>query len=124
MASRRMQRVNELLLREIARFVLENQEPETGLLTFTAVETTDDLMEAKVFYSVMGTASEKARAAESLDQMRSDITRAMRKLESLKRFPHLHFVYDDTPSHAARVHALIEKTHQEISGSSLPPTVE
>jgi ribosome-binding factor A len=120
MPSRRMERVNELLLREIARFVLENQEPETGLLTFTAVETTDDLMEAKVFYSVLGSDAEKARAAESLDRMRSDITRAMRRLESLKRFPHLHFVYDDTPSHAARVHALIEKTQLEKSGESGP----
>jgi ribosome-binding factor A len=118
-----MERVNELLLREIARFVLENQEPETGLLTFTAVETTDDLMEAKVFYSVLGTDAEKARAAESLDRMRSDITRAMRRLESLKRFPHLHFVYDETPSHAARVHALIEKAHHESSGTTHPPAV-
>jgi ribosome-binding factor A len=115
-----MERVNELLLREIARFVLENQEPETGLLTFTAVETTDDLMEAKVFYSVLGSDAERGRAAESLDRMRGDITRAMRRLESLKRFPHLHFVYYDTPSHAARVHALIEKTHLEKSGESGP----
>ncbi len=123
MISRRIQRVNELLLQSIAGYVLENQPPETGLLTFTAVEATDDLMEAKVFYSVMGTPEEKTRAAESLDRMRWELTRSMRRLESLKRIPHFHFVFDDTPSRAARVHDLIEEIHLNPDGSPRPPSV-
>lgn len=118
MPGRRIQRVNVLLLREISKYVLENQPPETGLLTFTAVDTTDDFMEAKVFYSVLGTPAERARAAEELDKMRWELTRSMRRLESLNRIPHFHFIYDDTPSRAARVHDLIEKAHKD----SEPPT--
>lgn len=120
MPGRRMQRINVLLLREISNYVLENQPPETGLLTFTAVDTTADLMEAKVFYSVMGNAAERARAAEQLDdKMRWELTRSMRRLESLNRIPHFHFIFDDTPSRAARVHDLIEKAH---SDTEPPPT--
>lgn len=117
MPGRRMQRINVLLLREISNYVLENQPPETGLLTFTAVDTTADLMEAKVFYSVMGNEAERARAAEQLDKMRWELTRSMRRLESLNRIPHFHFIFDDTPSRAARVHDLIEKAHKDT-----PPT--
>lgn len=122
MHGRRIQRVNVLLLREISSYVLENQPPETGLLTFTSVDTTEDFMEARVYYSVMGTPAERERAAEELDKMRWELTRSMRRLESLNRIPHFHFVYDDTPSRAARVHDLIEKGHQRDSPQPpLPP---
>ena len=120
MHGRRIQRVNELLLREISNYVLENQPPETGLLTFTAVDTTEDFMEAKVYYSVLGTPAEKDRAAEELDNMRWELTRSMRRLESLNRIPHFHFIYDDTPSRAARVHDLIEKAHRHDPPPSSP----
>lgn len=121
--ARRLERVNELLLQSISTYVLENQPPETGFLTFLAVDTTADFMEAKVFYSVMGTEAEKARAAESLDRMRSALTRSMRRLESLNRIPHFHFIFDDTPSRAARVHDLIEKTHKDplLDNPASPP---
>ena len=113
MPSRRLERVNELLLHEIARYVLENQPPDTGFLTFTAVKATDDFMTARVFYSVMGTDAEKARAAEALNALRSDLTRSMRRLESLKRIPVLEFVWDDTPSRAARLNEIIHTLHRD-----------
>jgi len=119
MASRRMERVNRLLLQAIATYVLENQPPDTGLLTFTAVSVTDDLMEARVYYSVMGSDREKANAALALDRMRTDLTRSMRRLESLKRIPEMHFVFDDTIAKASRVHELIvDLQHQS------PPVVK
>jgi ribosome-binding factor A len=111
MPGRRIERVNELLLREISNYVLANQPPDTGFLTFTAVDTTADFMEAKVFYSVMGSDAERAHAAKELDKMRSDLTRSMRRLESLNRIPHFHFIFDETPSRAARVHDLIERAN-------------
>lgn len=113
MISRRLERVNELLLREISSYVLENQPPDTGLLTFTAVKTTDDLMSARVFYSVLGSDAEKTRAADALNRMKSELTRSMRRLESLKRIPVLEFVWDDTPARAARINELIHQIHTE-----------
>lgn len=117
MISRRLERVNELLLREISSYVLENQPPDTGLLTFTAVKTTDDLMSARVFYSVLGSDDDKARAGEALNRMKSELTRSMRRLESLKRIPVLEFVWDDTPARAARINELIHQIHTEEPSS-------
>lgn len=116
-----MQRINELLLQEISRIVLERQHPEIGFITFTGVDTTDDLMEAKVFYSVMGTDEEKQRTAKALGSMRHELLINMRRLESLKYIPHFHFIYDDTAEKAARVHDLLEKIHHEPPA---PPTDE
>jgi ribosome-binding factor A len=120
MISRRLERVNELLLREISSYVLENQPPDTGLLTFTAVKTTDDLMSARVFYSVLGSDAEKTRAGEALNHMKFDLTRSMRRLESLKRIPVLEFVWDDTPARAARINELIHQVHTEEPPAPAP----
>lgn len=118
MWSRRIERVNELLLREISNFVLENQPPDLGFVTFTGVNVTEDLEQARVFYSVLGTDAEKARTLDLLNRLRGDLTRHMRRLESLKRIPELHFVYDETPARAARVHEIIEHLHD---GPPPPP---
>ncbi len=119
--SRRILRINELLLQEISRIVAERQHPDVGFLTFTAVSVTDDLTEAKVFYSVLGTDEEKTLTLRALESMRHELLVSMRRLESLKYIPHFHFVYDDTPLRAAHVHDLLEKIHQE---PPLPPEPE
>jgi ribosome-binding factor A len=119
--SRRMKRINELLLQEISRIVMERQHPDVGFITFTGVETTDDLLEAKVFYSVLGTEEEKQRTHTALQSLQHEFIVNMRRLESLKYIPKFHFIYDDTPSKAARVHDLLDKIHQE---PPLPPSDE
>lgn len=111
--SRRIDRVNELLLQEIARIVAERQHPDMGFVTFTGVQATDDLMEAKVFYSVLGSDEEKRLTARALESMKHELLVSMRRLESLKYIPHFHFIYDDTPSKAARVHDILEQVSHE-----------
>jgi ribosome-binding factor A len=113
MSSRRMARVNELLLQEISRFVVERQDPDIGFVTFTGVDTTDDLMEAKVFYSVLGSEEEKERTAAALRALVPELRGSMRHLESLKRIPLFHFIFDDSPARASRVFELLEKIHHE-----------
>jgi len=119
--SRRMKRINELLLQEISRIVLERQHPDVGFVTFTGVDTTDDLLEAKVFYSVLGTEEEKVRTAKALHSMQHELMINMRRLESLKYIPKFHFIYDDTVIKAARVHDLLEEIHHE---PPLPPSTD
>lgn len=115
--SRRIDRVNELLLQQISRVVTERQDPDIGFVTFTGVKITDDLSVARVFYSVLGTEDERLRTGAALERQRHELHQSMRRLESLRRIPTLEFVYDATPEKAARVFELIEKIRQE----SLPP---
>lgn len=119
--SRRLDRVNELLLQEISRTVMERQHPDIGFVTFTGVDATDDLMEAKVFYSVLGTEEEKERTYRALNSMRRELLLSMRRLESLKYIPHFHFIYDDTAEKASRVQNLLEIIQHE---PPVPPVPE
>lgn len=113
MWSRRVERINELLLHEISRFVTERQDPDIGFVTFTEVKVTEDLMSARVYYSVLGSEEDKQRTAEALFRLRHEMVQSMRRLESLRRIPVMEFVYDQTPEKAARVYEIIEKIHQE-----------
>ncbi len=121
MWSRRIERVNELLLREISRIVTERQDPDVGFITFTGVQVTEDLMQAKVFYSVLGSEEERARTADALVRLRHEFYREMRRLESLKRIPALEFIYDATPARAARVYEILQQIHREDEGTPPPP---
>jgi ribosome-binding factor A len=111
--SRRIERVNELLLQQISRFFTERQDPDVGFVTFTGVKITDDLSVARVFYSVLGTEEERQRTGAALVRHKHELHQTMRRLESLRRIPHFEFVYDGTPERAARVFELIEKIRQE-----------
>jgi ribosome-binding factor A len=121
MWSRRLERINELLLHEFSKFVLEKQVSDIGFVTFTGVKTTDDLMEARVFYSVLGSEEERARTAEILESLGREFRSEMRHLESLRRSPKLIFVYDETPEKAARVFEILEKLHREEEAPAEPP---
>jgi ribosome-binding factor A len=116
-----MERINELLLREISKYVLENQPPDMGFVTFTAVQITEDLERAKVFYSVLGSEQEKANTAQALEHMKHGLAQRFRRLESLRRLPELHFEYDETPERAARLHEIIEHLHEPPPPPATPP---
>jgi len=52
--SKRLDRVNELLRREISAVIQREFEWQGSLVTVSAVDVTQDLKEAKVFVSVLG----------------------------------------------------------------------
>ena len=52
--SRRMDRVNELLKREISSVVQRDFEFDGSLVTVNAVEVSQDLKDARVFVGVLG----------------------------------------------------------------------
>jgi ribosome-binding factor A len=122
--NRRMERVNELLLQSISKIILQRQHPDIGFITFTGVETTDDLLEAKVFYSVLGTEEDRHRTADALHSLRREIFQGLRPLESLKYIPTLHFIFDDTAVRAARVAELLEGIHHEEKPHEQPPETD
>jgi ribosome-binding factor A len=121
MSKRRMERINSLLLQEISRYVVERQIPEIGFITFTEVRVTDDLSQARVFYSVLGNEDEKAASFDALRRLTPELRRSMRHLESLRIIPNLEFVYDETPERAARVFEVLEDIHKQEEGAAPPP---
>lgn len=106
--------MGELLRQEISGMVQELPDPRLGFVTITGVRLSEDLMEAKVFFSVFGENEERKVTSEILAEAVPSLRQRLgRKLESLKKVPAIHFIYDETPEKAQRVTELLNRIADE-----------
>jgi len=111
---KRSARVAELLQQEISKIMLELQERGgMGFVTITGVKLSDDLQNARVFYSVIGTDDEIANSHKILKESLSEIRHMVAVRLNLRRTPVINFEYDETPQKAGRVFEILEKIKTE-----------
>lgn len=122
MGRRRQERVTELLHQEISKHVMRLQDPGVGLITILGVRLSPDFNQARVFYSVLGSADEKERAQRVLDKCKFFIRGQLGKLESLKFPPELFFVFDSSAEEASKVLNVL--SHLEKERDSNPPQAD
>ena len=92
--SRRLDRVNELLKREISSVLQRDFEWKGSLVTVNAVEVSQDLKDARVYIGVLGGHEEKV--IHRLNGERGSIQGRVMKRVVLKNTPVLRFVGDDS----------------------------
>ena len=91
----RMERLAQQLQHEIAMIIhQELKDPRLGFVTITRMELSKDLRHAKVFFSCLGDAEERARSQEALDCSARFIYGLIKKRFRLKVIPQLLFCYD------------------------------
>jgi len=110
MPSLRLQRVRELLKRQIGE-VIRREFPvsEAGLVTVNDVDVAGDLHSAVVFISILGTAEQQKRGLDLLTLHRKRIQGLMARAVVLKYTPTLRFVIDDSVVRGNRVLQIIEE---------------
>jgi ribosome-binding factor A len=105
--SRRTDRVNELLRREIGAVVQRDYEWHGKLVTVGDIEVTQDLKEAKVWVGVLG--GDANPVIEKLNRDHGAIqTKIMRRIV-LKSTPVLRFYHDNSASRGVDVVNLLEE---------------
>jgi len=85
------------------------KDPRGGFITVTRVELSTDLSSGKIFYSVLGSASDKSKVAHMLESAAGFLQRQIGRGLQLRRMPHLRWVYDESIEEAARLDELIGK---------------
>ena len=110
MPSHRLQRVRELLKREIGE-VIRREFPvsEAGLISVNDVTVSGDLHNATVFTSVLGSAEQQQRALAMLVRHRRRIQALVARSVILKYTPRLRFIFDDSVVRGNRVLEIIEE---------------
>ncbi len=118
MPSLRLQRVRELLKREIGE-VIRREFPvhEAGLVTVNDVDVAGDLHSALVFISILGSPEQQKRGISLLTQHRKRIQGLVGRTVVLKYTPKLRFLMDDSVVRGNRVLQIIE----ELEKKSEPP---
>src|SRR5512140_2613931 len=110
MPSLRLQRVRELLKREIGEVIRrEFQVSEAGLVTVNDVDVAGDLHSAIVFISILGNAEQQKRGLTLLTRHRKRIQGLLGRAVVLKYTPTLKFMIDDSIVRGNRVLQIIEE---------------
>src|ERR1700688_3550879 len=73
MSNHRMERVSELVKREVSEIVLGLNLIDCGFVTITAAKISPDLKDGRIYMSVIGTAEQKRRALEVLERQHGHI---------------------------------------------------
>lgn len=113
MASRRIERLNEQLRREISDILRRDvRDPRVGRPTVTRVEVTHDLWMARVYVRIDGTQDERAAVLDGLDAAAAFIRRELGGLR-IRRVPEVRFEADLTLEHASRIEELLREVSSE-----------
>ncbi len=115
MPSLRLQRVRELLKREIGEVIRrEFQVSQAGLITVNDVDVAGDLHSAVVFVSVLGSDEQQKRGITLLERHRKRIQGLVGRAIILKYTPRLRFVMDDSIERGNRVLGIIAELEKTL----------
>ncbi len=117
--TRRTERVGNVIQRDLGEFVQrELSDPRLAFLTFSRVEITPELSQAKVFVSVMAgekeTQETMAALADHAGRMRTYLSKRLKT----RTVPRLHFVLDKNLDHGFRIAELLK----DLDTGKAPPS--
>jgi len=105
----------KLLKRNISQILYKRaKDPRIGFVTITRISLSDDLHNAKIYISVLGTKEEQKKAMEGLfsatNFIRSELAFGLKKY----RFtPHISFHYDKELEKVHQLMAKVQKLEEE-----------
>ena len=122
MPSLRLQRVRELLKREIGE-IIRREIPvgEVGLITVNEVGVSSDLHSATVFIGILGNAEQKKKGLSALNRHRKHIQSLMGKAVVLKYTPHLRFMIDGSVEQGNKVLKIIDELELASPSDEITP---
>lgn len=119
---RRLDKVNELLRREIGTIVQRDYEWGGKLVTIGAVEVTQDLKEGKVWVSVLG--GDANPVLEKLNREHGSIQSRVMKRVVLKSTPVLRFVQDVSTERGVEIVNLLDEVEKLPKAPDAPEDEE
>ncbi|MGV1003690.1 MAG: 30S ribosome-binding factor RbfA [Candidatus Nanopelagicales bacterium] len=86
---------------------LRTKDPRLGFVTITDVRVTNDLREANIFYTVLGSPEDQAGTAAALNAMKGRIRTEIGQQTGIKHTPALTFTADAVPENARHIDDLL-----------------
>jgi|SRR3989344_9086769 len=110
--SNRIQKVNSLLEQEISKIILRDFYFPESLVTLTHVDSSANLIEAKVYISVYPD-DKMDKIIEILNKGAYSVQQKINKLLKMRPIPKIKFVKDKNIVNAGRVEELLETLKKE-----------
>ncbi len=114
MEGKRSEKVGDLIRKEISEMLVRTiKDPRIGFITITRATVTEDCRSAKVYYSVVGTSSERERSMKGLNSAKGYIRRELGHRIKLKYTPEIVFQFDPSIEYAVHMGKLIHHLQEE-----------
>ncbi|MDR0956881.1 MAG: 30S ribosome-binding factor RbfA [Endomicrobium sp.] len=110
---RRSIRVGELIWRTVSEIVRQIRDLNSSFVTILGVKLSNDLLNCKIYYSVLGFQDDKKKVAEILKKNTCEIKHQLALRLNLRRIPVIFFVYDNTNEKAMKVFNILESIENE-----------
>ena len=121
MPSRRLEKVNELMKREIGTFVQKESEWPGTIVSILDVEVTEDLREGRVWVGVVGR-MHPDQVLDKLNRKHGDIQRAVSRRVVLRNTPRLTFKHDNSAQRGVAMVNLLDDIERNLPKA--PPLPE
>jgi ribosome-binding factor A len=110
----RIDRLQSQIVRELSAIILEDlKDSVPHMLTFTRVEVTRDLRQARVFFSVLKGEDTVSESIAFLKRHNGIIRKMLGKRMRIRRVPELWFEYDSSTDNVLRVNELLKKIRED-----------
>lgn len=117
LAGKRAKRVGDQLLKGIAELITQKvKDPRVRGVTLTGLYLSNDLKNAKVYFSIIGDRDDVIRAQSGLDSAKGYIKREVGNRIKLRYFPQITFEHDPTLETGNRIEGLFKKIRIEDLG--------
>jgi ribosome-binding factor A len=111
---KRSEKVADLIQKEISQMLVKTlKDPRIGFVTITRVAVSEDCRMARVFFSVMGTLTERERSTKGLDSAKGYVRKELGRRMGLRYTPEIMFQFDPSIEYAIHIGEVIHHLEQE-----------
>jgi ribosome-binding factor A len=105
----KQERLEKIIERELGNLLLSEVKNERlKLLTITKVSLTNDLSLATVYFTVLGTDSQKDKTIDSLMEAKGFFRTALSKVLEIRKVPDLRFKYDESLEYGKNIENILK----------------
>ena len=113
MDAARARRLGDRIAQIVAEMIeMRIKDPRLGFVTVTEARLTNDLREATVFYTVLGSPEQQADTAAALASATGVIRTEVGRQTGLRHTPSLTFVADAVPDNVRHIEDLVDRARQ------------
>ncbi len=120
--SHRIERISEQLREEVSQILATDVvDPGVGLVTVSRVKVSPDLSLARVYWTLIGTAAERARTTKALQRAAPFVRHILATRLTLRRVPEVAFHFDQGLAAHQRVEEILHEIHEAEAARSEAP---
>lgn len=117
--SKRSEKLAETIHETVSKILCKGlNDPRIGFVTITAVEVTDDLSTARIYFTVIGDDASKKNSEIGLNSAKGYIRKELGRVLTIRYLPEIFFKYDHSQDYGNRIDSILREIDSEHDGDN------